>query len=120
MPNESIGIDGKLVIVGASGEPFAVSPLQLLLSPKSIVGWRAGTSIDSEDTLNSAASSGVRANEAVRSKSESDSAVHDRAGNSDPSASISVLVGASGGLFYCCPRAGFSRTNGQPLRMLLL
>jgi len=41
---------GKLVIVGASPDPFAISSLQLILTRKSIVGWPSGTSIDSEDT----------------------------------------------------------------------
>jgi len=51
---------GKLVIVGASPEPFAVSSFQLILTHRSIVGWPSGTSIDSEDALKFAAASGVR------------------------------------------------------------
>jgi len=58
---DGLGTDGKLVIVGASPEPFAVSSFQLILKRKSIVGWPAGTSIDSEDTLRFAAANGVRA-----------------------------------------------------------
>jgi D-arabinose 1-dehydrogenase-like Zn-dependent alcohol dehydrogenase len=57
---DGLGVGGKLVIVGASAEPFAVSSLQLLLVRKSIVGWPSGTSIDSEDTLKFAAANGVR------------------------------------------------------------
>jgi D-arabinose 1-dehydrogenase-like Zn-dependent alcohol dehydrogenase len=58
---DGLGVDGKLVIVGASFEPFAVSSVQLLMARKSVMGWPSGTSIDSEDTLRFAAANGVRA-----------------------------------------------------------
>lgn len=58
---DGLGVNGKLLLIGASAEPFAVSSLQLLLARKSIVGWPAGTSVDSEDTLRFAAANGVRA-----------------------------------------------------------
>jgi len=58
---DGLGVDGKLVIVGASTEAFAVTSLQLLMARKSIVGWPSGTSKDSEDTLKFAAANGVRA-----------------------------------------------------------
>ncbi len=57
---DGLGIGGRLVIVGASPDPFAVSSLQLILTRKSIVGWPSGTSIDSEDALKFAAANGVR------------------------------------------------------------
>jgi D-arabinose 1-dehydrogenase-like Zn-dependent alcohol dehydrogenase len=57
---DGLAVGGRLVIVGASAEPFAVSSLQLLLVRKSIIGWPAGTSHDSEDALKFAASNGVR------------------------------------------------------------
>src|SRR5262249_30780994 len=57
---DGLGTDGKLVIVGASPEPFEVSSLQLIMARKSIVGWPSGTSRDSEDTLTFAAARGVR------------------------------------------------------------
>jgi len=57
---DGLGVSGKLVIVGASPDPFAVSSFQLLLARKSIVGWPSGTSIDSEDALKFAAATGVR------------------------------------------------------------
>jgi D-arabinose 1-dehydrogenase-like Zn-dependent alcohol dehydrogenase len=50
-----------LVVIGASPEPFAVSSIQLITAQRSIVGWPAGTSRDSEDTLKFAAAMGVRA-----------------------------------------------------------
>jgi D-arabinose 1-dehydrogenase-like Zn-dependent alcohol dehydrogenase len=57
---DGLGVDGKLVIVGASADPFAVSSFQLLTARKSIMGWPSGTSMDSEDTLRFAAANGVR------------------------------------------------------------
>lgn len=58
---DSLGVQGKLVIVGASAEPFAASSFQLIGAERSIVGWASGTSKDSEDTLKFAAATGVRA-----------------------------------------------------------
>jgi D-arabinose 1-dehydrogenase-like Zn-dependent alcohol dehydrogenase len=57
---DGLGVGGKLVIVGASPEPFAVSSFQLIGAHKSIMGWPSGTSKDSEDTLRFAAVNGVR------------------------------------------------------------
>jgi D-arabinose 1-dehydrogenase-like Zn-dependent alcohol dehydrogenase len=57
---DGLGVDGKLVLIGASPEPFAVSSLQLLMARKSLTGWPSGTSKDSEDTLKFAAANGVR------------------------------------------------------------
>ena len=57
---DGLGVDGRLIIVGASADPFAVSSLQLILARKSITGWPSGTSIDSEDALKFAAANGVR------------------------------------------------------------
>ena len=52
-------VDGKLVIVGAAFDPVEVSALQLL-SGRTITGWPAGTSIESEDTMLFSAMAGVR------------------------------------------------------------
>ena len=57
---DGLKIGGRLVIVGASPDPFPVSTLQLILVRKSIAGWPSGTSIDSEDALKFAAANGVR------------------------------------------------------------
>ena len=57
---DGLGVDGKLIVVGASPEPFAVSSLQLIMLRKSIAGWPSGTATDSEDTLKFAAATGVR------------------------------------------------------------
>lgn len=55
-----LGVDGKLVVLGASGEPIEVPPLALIGGRKSIAGWPSGTSIDSEDTLNFSVLADVR------------------------------------------------------------
>jgi D-arabinose 1-dehydrogenase-like Zn-dependent alcohol dehydrogenase len=58
---DGLAVGGRLVLVGAAVEPFALSSMQLLLTHRSIVGWPSGTSRDSEDTLKFAAQTGVRA-----------------------------------------------------------
>lgn len=55
-----LGIDGKLVVVGASATPIEVSPLLLIGARRSIAGWPSGTAPDSEDTLRFSVLSGVR------------------------------------------------------------
>ncbi|MBV8356863.1 MAG: alcohol dehydrogenase catalytic domain-containing protein [Deltaproteobacteria bacterium] len=57
---DGLGVDGKLVTIAVSFEPFSVSSPQLLMARKSIMGWPSGTSKDSEDTLRFAAANGVR------------------------------------------------------------
>ncbi len=58
---DGLGVKGRLVIVGASAEPFAVSSFQLIGAQRTITGWPSGTSKDSKDTLKFAANTGVRA-----------------------------------------------------------
>jgi D-arabinose 1-dehydrogenase-like Zn-dependent alcohol dehydrogenase len=55
-----LGHDGTLLVVGASGEPIEVSPLQLIMARRAIKGWPSGTADDSEDTLAFTALAGVR------------------------------------------------------------
>ncbi len=57
---DGLGVNGKLMVIGASSEPIEVSPVQLIGAKRSIQGWAAGTSIDSEDTLRFSALAGVR------------------------------------------------------------
>jgi D-arabinose 1-dehydrogenase-like Zn-dependent alcohol dehydrogenase len=54
-----LGINGRMIIVGVA-EPFEVSPITLIGGRRSIVGWPAGRSIDSQDTLRFSALTGVR------------------------------------------------------------
>ncbi len=57
---DGLGALGKLVVIGASNDSIEVSPGQLIGGKRSIQGWAAGTSIDSEDTMRFSALSGVR------------------------------------------------------------
>jgi D-arabinose 1-dehydrogenase-like Zn-dependent alcohol dehydrogenase len=54
-------VDGTLMIVGAGMQPLPISPVQLLGSRLSVRGWPSGTSKDSEDCMQFAALSGVKA-----------------------------------------------------------
>ena len=58
---DGLGVNGKLMILGAATEPVQVSGIPLLLGRRSIVGWPSGSSIDSQDTLNFSLLTGVRA-----------------------------------------------------------
>jgi D-arabinose 1-dehydrogenase-like Zn-dependent alcohol dehydrogenase len=55
-----LGIDGKLLVLGASMEPIEVSPLVLISGRRSISGWPSGTASDSEDTLDFSVLSEIR------------------------------------------------------------
>jgi D-arabinose 1-dehydrogenase-like Zn-dependent alcohol dehydrogenase len=55
-----LGIDGKLLVVGASGEPIEISPFLLIGARRSVAGWPSGTAPDSEDTMNFSVQSSVR------------------------------------------------------------
>jgi D-arabinose 1-dehydrogenase-like Zn-dependent alcohol dehydrogenase len=48
---DGLGVDGKLIVLGASLDPIQVTPVQLISKRRSILGWPSGTSADSEDTL---------------------------------------------------------------------
>jgi D-arabinose 1-dehydrogenase-like Zn-dependent alcohol dehydrogenase len=55
-----LGINGRLVILGVSPEPLQVPGVPLIMGRRSITGWPAGNSIDSQDTLNFSLLTGVR------------------------------------------------------------
>ncbi len=55
-----LGLDGKLVILGAAMDPIPVSTLDMIGLRRVIQGWPSGASIDSEDTMNFSAMTGVR------------------------------------------------------------
>lgn len=50
---------GKLIVVGATPDPIEV-PAFNLLSGKSVAGWPSGSALDSEDTMNFSAMTGIR------------------------------------------------------------
>ena len=55
-----LAVNGKLVIIGASDEPIQVPTSLMILGRRSLIGWPAGTSIDSQDTLSFSVLSGIR------------------------------------------------------------
>lgn len=55
-----LGIDGKLLVLGASMQPIEVPPIALIGARKSIAGWPSGTSADSEDTLDFSVMTDIR------------------------------------------------------------
>jgi len=55
-----LGDEGRLVVVGAAGDPIEVASFQLIAGEKSIQGWSSGIASDSEDTMNFAALTGVK------------------------------------------------------------
>jgi D-arabinose 1-dehydrogenase-like Zn-dependent alcohol dehydrogenase len=58
--NKGLAVNGKLVLIAASDEPIEVPPVLFIQGRRSLVGWPAGTSIDSQDTLSFSVLSGVR------------------------------------------------------------
>ena len=56
----SLGLDGKMLVVGASPESLAVTSIQLIGNRRSIQGWPSATARDSEETLNFCALTGIR------------------------------------------------------------
>lgn len=57
---DGLAPDGRLMIVGAGPEALSVTPVQLVVSRRSIQGWPSGSAIDWEDTLNFSVLTGVR------------------------------------------------------------
>ena len=55
-----LGVNGKLIVLGAASEPLEIPPIELITARKSIMGWPSGTSIDSQDTMNFSALTGIR------------------------------------------------------------
>jgi D-arabinose 1-dehydrogenase-like Zn-dependent alcohol dehydrogenase len=55
-----LGLDGKLMVVGAPSEPIQVAAGLLIGGRRSVSGWASGSSIDSQDTLSFSALTGVR------------------------------------------------------------
>jgi D-arabinose 1-dehydrogenase-like Zn-dependent alcohol dehydrogenase len=55
-----LGVDGKLIVLGAADVPLEVTALALIGGRRSIAGWPSGRSIDSQDTMNFSALTGVR------------------------------------------------------------
>jgi D-arabinose 1-dehydrogenase-like Zn-dependent alcohol dehydrogenase len=56
-----LGVDGQLLIVGASPEPLPVNTVGMIGHRNSIKSWPSGTCADSEDTMRFSVQTGVRA-----------------------------------------------------------
>lgn len=56
----ALSSNGKLIVVGASADAIAVTPIQLIRGSKALQGWASGIATDSEDTMRFSALSGVR------------------------------------------------------------
>ena len=61
-----LGVGGKLVVLGAAHEPLEVSALDLIGARRSIAGWPSGRAIDSQDTMEFCALTGVRSMNEIR------------------------------------------------------
>jgi D-arabinose 1-dehydrogenase-like Zn-dependent alcohol dehydrogenase len=57
---DGLAPNGKLMVVGATTDPIEVTPLQLIIPPRSVQGWASGIPADSEDTLHFSEITGVR------------------------------------------------------------
>ena len=56
-----LGPNGRLIIVGVPEKPFEASAIPLIMGNREIRGWASGTGMDSEDTLNFSALTGIKA-----------------------------------------------------------
>jgi D-arabinose 1-dehydrogenase-like Zn-dependent alcohol dehydrogenase len=57
---DGLGVNGRLMVVGASTDPIEVTPVQLIFGNRSVQGWASGIPTDSEDALRFAELTGVR------------------------------------------------------------
>jgi D-arabinose 1-dehydrogenase-like Zn-dependent alcohol dehydrogenase len=55
-----LGTDGKLIVLGAPGDPLTVSAFHLIGKRSGVQGWPSGTAIESQDTLAFSAMTGVK------------------------------------------------------------
>jgi D-arabinose 1-dehydrogenase-like Zn-dependent alcohol dehydrogenase len=57
---DGLAKNGKLLIVGAGLDSLTITPLQLIMARRDVQGWPSGSAIDSEDTMQFSALTGVR------------------------------------------------------------
>ena len=57
---DGLGMNGRMMVIGATPDPIEVSPIQLIMGKRSLQGWPSGIPTDSEDTLRFAEMTGVR------------------------------------------------------------
>jgi alcohol dehydrogenase/propanol-preferring alcohol dehydrogenase len=56
---EGLGVNGKLLVPAAPGDPLNIGVMPLIMGRRQISGWYSGTARDSQDTLKFSALSGV-------------------------------------------------------------
>jgi alcohol dehydrogenase/propanol-preferring alcohol dehydrogenase len=56
---EGLAPSGKLLVPAAPAEPLTISVFSLIMKRSSVAGWYSGTAMDSQDTLEFSALSGV-------------------------------------------------------------
>lgn len=54
-----LGIDGTLIVLGAAHDPIEVPPMKIIGHRKAVKGWPSGTAMDSQDTMNFSAATGI-------------------------------------------------------------
>lgn len=57
---EALGVDGKLVVLGAPADPLQVPAGLLIGGRRSVMGWPSGSAIDSQETMQFSALTGVK------------------------------------------------------------
>src|ERR1700675_4515072 len=57
---DGLGMNGRMMVVGATMDPIEVTPIQLIFGMRSLQGWASGIPTDSEDTRRFAELTGVR------------------------------------------------------------
>ena len=57
---DGLGLDGRLVVLGADFAPMKVNAVGFIGKRSGIYGWPSGSSVDSEDTMRFSAMTGVR------------------------------------------------------------
>ncbi len=58
---DGLGLNGEIVVVGASNDPIQLNALQLITHKSGIRGWSSGSAIDSEETMKFCVLTGIRA-----------------------------------------------------------
>lgn len=57
---KGLSVDGKLIVLGVGKEPLIISGLELIQARRSVLGWPSGTAMDSQETMEFSALTGVR------------------------------------------------------------
>lgn len=58
---DGLGRNGQLLVIGAASDAIEVTPFQLIMARRSLIGWPSGSPVDSEETLRFSTLKGPRA-----------------------------------------------------------